>query len=129
MFRIRREQMNKLAGDTSDDYRRRLTAWLVAEYPASFEGMQPEDIRAWVDDAVSRSEGHGIAMELETTQLVSLYLLLGLEADVELTWFRETLADRDLVPQGKVRRLLDHAREEGTPGIDRVERLSEERAA
>jgi hypothetical protein len=121
--------MDKLAGDASDDYRRRLTAWLAAEYPASFEGMSPEDIRAWVDDAVARSEGHGIAMELETTQLVSLYLLLGLEADVELEWFRETLADRDLAPQGKVRRLIERAREEGTPGVDRVELLSAERAA
>jgi hypothetical protein len=129
MFRIRREQMDKLASNASADYRARLKAWLLSEYPESFEGMEPSDVDAWVNEAVSRSEGHGIAMERETTQLVALYLVLGLEADEELSWFKETLSDSDLIAEGKVRRLLELARREGIEGVDRVDFLSIERAA
>lgn len=129
MFRIRREQMNKLAGDASSDYRRRLKEWLVAEFPESFEGMEPGDIDAWVDDAVTQSERRGIAMERETTQLVALYLLLGLDAEETLPWFKEALSDADLIAEGKVRRLLESARREGVEGVDRVDILSNERAA
>lgn len=121
MFRIRREQMDKLGRDRSVSYRRELKAWLLAEFPECFEGMEPDDIDAWVDEAVSRSERRGIAMERETTQLVALYLLLGFDADETLPWFGETLADADLVAEGKVRRLLDRARREGIEGVDRVD--------
>jgi hypothetical protein len=78
---------------------------------------------------VTRSESNGIAMERETTQLVALYLLLGLDADEALPWFREALAREDLVAEGKVRRLLDLARSEGVEGVDRVDILSTESAA
>ncbi len=129
MFRIRREQMDTLAKSASADYRRRLKEWLVAEFPESFEGLDQGDIDAWVDDAVTRSEGHGIAMERETTQLVALYLLLGLDADEALPWFKEALSDSDLIAEGKVRKLLESARREGIEGVDRVDILSDERAA
>lgn len=129
MFRIRREQMDTLAKSASADYRRRLKEWLVAEFPESFEGLDQGDIDAWVDDAVTRSEGHGIALERETTQLVALYLLLGLDADEALPWFKEALADSDLIAEGKVRKLLESARREGVLGVDRVDILSDERAA
>ena len=129
MFRIRRAQMDKLAGDASAEYRGKLRAWLLAEFPESFAEMEPGDVDAWVDDAVSQSEGNGIAMERETTQLVALYLLLGLDADEALPWFRETLAREELVAEGKVRRLLDLARSEGIEGVDRVDILSTESAA
>jgi hypothetical protein len=129
MFRIRRQQMDKLAHDASVDYRGKLQAWLLAEFPESFEDMDPGDVDAWVNDAVTQSERNGIAMERETTQLVALYLLLGLDADEALPWFRETLANADLVAEGKVQRLLDLARSEGIEGVDRVDILSNERAA
>lgn len=129
MFRIRREQMDTLAKSASTDYRRRLKEWLVAEFPESFEGLDQGDIDAWVDDAVTRSEGHGIALERETTQLVALYLLLGLDADEALPWFKEALSDSDLIAEGKVRKLLESARREGVEGVDRVDILSDERAA
>ncbi|HZF54966.1 MAG TPA: hypothetical protein VE093_40225 [Polyangiaceae bacterium] len=129
MFRIRREQMDTLAKSASADYRRRLKEWLVAEFPESFEGLDQGDIDAWVDDAVTRSEGHGIALERETTQLVALYLLLGLDADEALPWFKEALSDSDLIAEGKVRKLLESARREGVEGVDRVDILSDERAA
>lgn len=129
MFRIRREQMDTLAKSASADYRRRLKEWLVAEFPESFEGLDQGDIDAWVDDAVTRSEGHGIALERETTQLVALYLLLGLDADEALPWFKEALSDSDLIAEGKVRKLLESARREGVLGVDRVDILSDERAA
>jgi len=129
MFRIRREQMDTLAKSASADYRKRLKEWLVAEFPESFEGLDQGDIDAWVDDAVTRSEGHGIALERETTQLVALYLLLGLDADEALPWFKEALSDSDLIAEGKVRKLLESARREGVEGVDRVDILSDERAA
>jgi hypothetical protein len=129
MFRIRREQMDTLANSASTDYRRRLKEWLVAEFPESFEGLDQGDIDAWVDDAVTRSEGHGIALERETTQLVALYLLLGLDAGEALPWFKEALSDSDLIAEGKVRKLLESARREGVLGVDRVDILSDERAA
>lgn len=129
MFRIRRSQMDKLARDASLDYRARLEAWLLAEFPESFEGMEPDDVTAWVDDAVTQSEGNGIALERETTQLVALYLLLGLDADEALPWFRETLDDEALIAEGKVRRLLELARAEGIEGVDRVDIFADERAA
>jgi len=121
--------MDKLARDASADYRARLQAWLLAALPECFEGMAPDDVSAWVNDAVTQSEQNGIAMERETTQLVALYLLLGLDADEALPWFRETLADSDLIAEGKVRRLLERARSEGIEGVDRVDILSTERAA
>jgi hypothetical protein len=121
--------MDTLAKSASADYRRRLKEWLVAEFPESFEGLDQGDIDAWVDDAVTRSEGHGIALERETTQLVALYLLLGLDADEALPWFKEALSDSDLIAEGKVRKLLESARREGVEGVDRVDILSDERAA
>ena len=129
MFRIRTPQMDKLARDASAGYRGELTAWLLAEFPESFEGLEPADVDAWVHDAVTQSERHGVAMERETTQLVALYLLLGLDAGEALPWFREALANDDLVAEGKVRRLLALARREGVEGVDRVDILSTERAA
>jgi hypothetical protein len=129
MFRIRRTQMDKLARDASADYRARLRVWLLAEFPESFEGMEPADVGAWVDDAVTQSERNGIALERETTQLVALYLLLGLDADEALPWFREALDDEALIAEGKVRRLLELARSEGVAGVDRVDILAGERAA
>jgi hypothetical protein len=129
MFRIRREQMDKLGLDASADYRAKLQAWLLAALPECFEGMEPGDVDAWVRDAVAQSERNGIAMERETTQLVALYLLLGLDADEALPWFREALASPDLVAEGKVQRLLESARREGIAGVDRVDILSTERAA
>ncbi len=121
MFRIHEDQMNKFDEIAKANYRHRLSSYLSAEFPECFDEMSTAQIEAWTADAVSKVESFKIATEPETTQTVLLFLLLGLDADETLPWFGQILRRNDVYAVGKVRLLLDAAREHSVDGIDRMD--------
>jgi hypothetical protein len=121
MFRIHKAQMDFFAEKERARYLGRLRAFLESEFPDCFDEMESEDIDAWVEEAVGVCDRYGVTTERDATQLVMLLLVLGTDADLAHAWAGETLADPELLPEGKVRRLLVQAREAGIEGVDDVD--------
>ncbi len=121
MFRIHEQQVQRFDEIAKADYRQRLCAYLGSEFPECFDEMSPEQIEMWTNEAISKAEQYKIATEPETTQTVLLLLLLGLDADETLPWFGEILRRNDVYAVGKVRLLLDAARQNSISGIDRMD--------
>jgi hypothetical protein len=122
MFRIRKEQMDHFRHKGRRAYVQRLVDFVRDEHPdLLFSTPDPVTrVGALVDKAVL----HGFSIELETTQLVLLLLLFGDDADKKLDWFREVLADRNYIPIGKARRLVELARERADSAMAaRVDRI------
>lgn len=119
MFRIRKEQMDHFKAKGRRAYLERLVAFVRSEHPELLPlGSDPlERIRALVEKA----DAYGFSLELDTTQLVLLLLLFGDAADERLPWFREVLNDRNYMPIGKVRRLVELARERGEANVDKID--------
>lgn len=121
MFRIHKAQMDFFERRARARYLARLRSYLEDEYPECFDEMSGDEIGAWVEEAVAVCDRHAITTEREATQLVLLLLVLGTDADQAYPWVRDTLTDPDLLPEGKVRALLDEAREAGVEGVDDVD--------
>jgi hypothetical protein len=121
MFRIHKAQLEHFERTSRERYLVRLRAFLESEYPSSFEDMSSDEIAEWVRDALAVCDRYGVTTERDATQLVLLLLLVGVDADQTLPWMKATLGDSDLVPEGKLRVLLEKAREEGVEGVDDVD--------
>lgn len=119
MFRIRKEQMDHFKAKGRRAYLERLVAFIRSEHPDLLPGKSdPTDrVRALVEKA----DAYGFAIELDTTQLVLLFLLYGDEADTKLPWFGEVLNDRNFMPIGKVRRIVELARERGDANVEKID--------
>jgi len=122
VFRILAHQMSWFVEKGRRHFVGRLVGLLEASYPDSIEGMTREETTAWVDAAVAKAAFYGIETEPEVTQLVLLFLVLDIDVDLNEPWAREILADPDLVPIGKVRALVEEARERGISSVDVVAR-------
>ncbi len=121
MFRIHRAQMEFFDERERARYLARLQAYLESDYPECFEEMSPEEVSAWVEGAVAVCDRYRVQTEREATQVVLLMLLVGTDADQHHPWFAATIGDRDLVAEGKVRKLLEEARAAGIEGVDDVD--------
>ncbi|UQA62014.1 hypothetical protein [Polyangium aurulentum] len=120
MFRVRREQLDWFADKARRDFVGRMVGYLEEHYHDWVEEMSREDLSAWVSAATSKAERFKVVTEPEVAQLILLYLLLGVDADEEHPWVKETLTDRDLSGVGKVRKLVALARSYEIEGIDEV---------
>lgn len=120
MFRIRRQQLDWFADKARRDYVERISTWLGAAYPECVGEMEREDLADWVARCVAKCERYGVVMEEDVTQVLLLLMVIGEDADEERPWVKQTLTDRDLMPQGRVRKLVELAQAEGVQGIEHV---------
>src|SRR5512133_2260244 len=109
MLRIHKSQLDWFANKARVGFVARMASYLASEFPEC------------VDEATTKAEHYGVLNEPDVAQLMLLLLLLGMDADETLPWVGETLRDGELLPVGKVRRLLELARLEGIEGVDRVD--------
>lgn len=119
MFRIRKEQMDHFRAKGRRAYLERLVAFVRAEHPELLPS--PGDPIERIAPLVDKADRFGFELELDTTQLVLLLLLFGADADEKLGWFGQVLNDRSYMPIGKVRRLVELAREQGEAGVDKID--------
>ncbi len=119
MFRIRKEQMDHFRAKGRRAYVERLVEFIRAEHAELLPAGA--DAPAKITSLVEKADALGFTLELDTTQLVLLLLLFGEDADKKLPWFGEVLGDRNYMPIGKVRRLVELAREHGEAGVDKID--------
>jgi hypothetical protein len=120
LFRIRRQQLDWFADKARRDYVERISTWLEQAYPECVGEMEREDLVDWVARTVTKCERYGVVMEEDVTQALLLFMVLGEAADEERPWVKQTLADRDLLPGGRVRKLVELAQGQGIEGIEHV---------
>lgn len=120
MFRIRRQQLDWFADKARRDYVERISTWLGEAYPECVGEMERPDLVDWVARCVAKCERYGVVMEEDVTQVLLLLMVIGEDADDERPWVKQTLTDRDLMPQGRVRKLVELAQAEGIHGIEHV---------
>lgn len=120
MFRILEHQMAFFVAQGRGEFVDRLTRYVENDYASWFEGMRHQEIRDWVEEAVLKSEHYGINTEPEVAQLVLLFMVLDIDADQTTPWVAEILKDRTLLPVGKVRTLIEMARDRSVEHIDDV---------
>jgi len=95
--------------------------WHKREHFAEWVTRMPKaDCEAWVRAALAKCERHAITTEPEAAQLILMFLVLGLDADESKPWVQEILTDRELLPIGKLRKLIRLAREQGIDQVDDV---------
>ncbi|MFO0614739.1 MAG: hypothetical protein U0414_19285 [Polyangiaceae bacterium] len=125
MFRIRRQQLDWFADKARRDYVERISTWLEQAYPECVGEMERGDLVDWVARTVAKCERYGVVMEEDVTQALLLFMVLGEDADEARPWVKQTLLDRDLLPGGRVRKLVELAMGEGIEGIEHVVILKE----
>jgi hypothetical protein len=120
MFRISRQQFDDMADKTRQDFVRMMDNYLREHFAEWVPGMPKADCESWVRAALAKCERHAITAESEAAQLILLFLVLGLDADESTPWVQEVLTDRELLPIGKLRKLVRLAREQGINQVDDV---------
>jgi len=120
MFRIKREQMEFFNAKTREKFCQMMEGYLRESFAEWVAGMSPDALRGWVEAAVDKADSYRVRTEPEAAQLVLLFLLLGVEADNEVEWFRSILESRTLAAEGKIRRLIRTARANDVEGLDQV---------
>ena len=120
MFRIRREQLDWFGEKTRREFVAKISAWLLDAYPECVGDLSRTALEKWVGACVEKAEHYGVVMEPEVAQLILFFMILGIEADADLPWVKETLESRDLEGIGKVRRLIASARENQVQGIESI---------
>jgi hypothetical protein len=120
MLRIPRQQFELLAEKTRRDFVHMMDTYLRKHFPEWVRKMPDGDCEAWVRAALVKCERHAITTEPEVAQLMLLFLILGLDADESTPWVREILTDQDLLPIGKLRKLIRLARSQGLDRVDEV---------
>lgn len=120
MFRIHEPQVAHFARRMRRDFERRMASWLREAYADAFAEMGDDEVASWVSAAIDKALQYGIRTEPEVAALMTMLLVLGLDADETTPWVREVLADRGLLAEGKVRTLGERARAHAVPGIDAV---------
>lgn len=118
-MRIRREQAEHFGNRARAGFTAKMQRYLRRSFPAWVEGLDDEELTAWLRAAVARCEGFGVTTEPEAAQLVLLLMVLGLDADRRHPFVAEARDHRGLLPIGKVRAIVAGAR------AARVERLDE----
>jgi hypothetical protein len=120
LFRIRERQLDFWADKSRREYVERISTWLEAAYPECVGEMKRDELTRWVMSVVEKCEGYGIVMERDVLQVILLFIVLGERADEEKPWVKEALADKGLMPKGRVKKLVTRAREEQIDGIEHV---------
>lgn len=120
MFRISRQQFEQMADKTRHDFVRMMDTYLREHFAEWVRKMPKADSEAWVRAALAKCERHEITTEPEAAQLILLFLVLGPESDESTPWVQEVLTDRELLPIGKLRKLIRLAREQGIDQVDDV---------
>jgi len=120
MFRIRREQLDWFGEKTKREFVAKISAWLRDAYPECVGDLSSSALEKWVGACVEKAEHYRVVMEPDVAQLILLFMILGIEADADLPWVKETLENRDLEGIGKVRRLIASARQNQIQGIESI---------
>lgn len=103
-----------MAQDTRQDFIERMAAYIERH----FAERAPNDLRPWLSATLDRCHRHAVADEPEAAQLILFMLVLGLDTD-RTPWIRAAL-EADLLPLGKLRRLLGDARQHGRSDLDEM---------
>jgi hypothetical protein len=120
MFRIRREQLDFFGDRTRENYVAKMSAWLLDAYPECVGKLSNAELSDWVLASTKKAESYGVVMETDVAQLMLLFMILGLDADVHHDWMRVTLSRKDLVGVGKMRKLVSDARARNVAGIESI---------
>lgn len=120
MFRVHEAQLAWFGDKARRDFVARIGAYLEQHFARCVRAMKHEEVLAWVSEATAKAERYGVTTEPEVAQLVLLFLVLGVDADETTPWVREALETPGLYPAGKVRRLVELARERGATGVEQV---------
>jgi hypothetical protein len=120
MFRVHEAQLAWFGDKARRDFVARMSAYLERHFAQCVRQMTHEEVSAWVSEATAKAERYGITTEPEVAQLVLLFLVLGVDADETTPWVKEALDTRGLYPAGKVRKLVEAARERGATGVEQV---------
>jgi hypothetical protein len=108
----------------ADLHRQRLintiTVFLRRDYGAWFTTYDDDNLQSWIDHSLSRAEYYGVHTEPEAIQLLLLWMALGPNAEERFAWFTEILEEPAYEPIGRIRALVDAARRENVPDLDRV---------
>jgi len=120
MLRISRNQFEQLAEKTRLNFVQMMNTYLHRHFAQWVRNTPDSDYETWVRVALKKCEYYAITTEPEAAQLILLFLVLGIDADEAMPWVREVLADRDLLPIGKLRKLIRLARERRIDQIDAV---------
>ncbi|APR74747.1 Hypothetical protein A7982_00093 [Minicystis rosea] len=120
MFRIHEHQIQHFARKMRADFEGRMCGYLKDAYGDWLDGMEDDAIAVWVSAAVDKAIRYGVKTEPEIASLMLFLLVAGLDVDETTPWAREVLADRGMIPEGKVERLIELAREHRLPNIEAI---------
>lgn len=123
MFRVHEAQLAWFGDKARRDFVARMSAYLEQHFARCVRGMTHEQVSAWASAATAKAERYGVTTEPEAAQLVLLFLALGVDADETTPWVKEALETRGLYPAGKVRKLVEAARERGGAVEQSVEQV------
>ena len=124
MLVIRKEQLEALSERGSKRYAARLADYLERKFRPLLEdkGLRTtEATLRFAEEATTRAQSWRFEVELDTTQLALILLSFGMDAREKHPFVDEALADRDLAPIGKVRKILSEARALGHSGVDAID--------
>jgi len=112
-FRLLQWQMEELANQTKADFLRRMDRFLREHQPGWIVGLGAADgaLEVWLARALALAHDHAVRNEPEVAQLILLLTRLGL--DDRPAFVDEVLARPHLVGKGRVRALVEAARQAG----------------
>jgi pSer/pThr/pTyr-binding forkhead associated (FHA) protein len=121
-LRIRKEQMDKLAGPKKADFKTRLMRHLDEILPAKGIKMSSESLARQIDEAIKRSKHYRVHRECDVAQYVEIVVLYldGFTEQGHPVEARNILYDHRLTPEEKLAKLQQWAegasRSKASPG-------------
>ncbi|MBW2522813.1 MAG: hypothetical protein JRI23_01495 [Deltaproteobacteria bacterium] len=101
MFRIRKEQMDRLGESTRARFVAMMHDYLRSYFTSWVGELSDDELSTWLGEALAKADRYGVRTEPEAAQLILLLIVLGLDADETTEWARQVLADEDLVAIGR----------------------------
>jgi hypothetical protein len=110
-------------GELDAVHRQRAVAFLMrllrTDHADWVAAMDDAALAAWIDGALERADRCGIDTGPEAIQFVLLWRVLGPDPEA-LPWVADILAAPEYLPIGRIRALIDEARLQGVPDLERA---------
>jgi hypothetical protein len=116
MFRIRKSQLEHFGARAQEGFEARMATYFREAFPRESSHL---DLEAWIARNVRRAVERKIELEQDVAQYLLLCLRLGEDAPRERPFIDEVLRQKNLEADGKLRKIVEHLRQQKTADLDR----------